>query len=458
MKYGMKNFEMRRALFFLIPWIVLVISTCYNPPTSEKRSGDTGTVTPPYNIVAEEGEYFIKVSWLDRDNADYYRVYRNVNDTGWVEDTGLLHNKEYNDYEPGSNDQVAYKIRSTVKGRSSELSEVSNVIMGDTYTPAPDPPTNLLAYTDGGRVRISWAYSENADYYLVFRKYDSYQWQPLTNHSIVQVNWIYDENPVDFPVVYYGVKAMRNDVYSDIAVTVLDCSTCPTPTPTPAPTAEPTPVGLEGEVLEIVPFIEENMIQVSWPVIPDTYEYALLRDTDAAGDFTDMVYRGTDTTYLDTSFVNNQFYYYKLALLDNTGAAISTSDFSFGMGSHLKADKFEPNETIDNAVVLNPGINTANIYCYKDAYNNTLLDTDWYYIILDPLESKEIVIDNFTNITDNEHLYITLDTDEEPIVLGEGDSFILSNQDIDVANSYFKISVDTQSYINEMGTYQIIVE
>lgn len=440
-------------LFILL--IIPVISTCYNPSESDKGERLSRTVAPPYNVVAEQGEYFIKVNWLDPVQADYYTVLKNVNDTGWVEDTSLLHSKVFNDYEHKSGNKVVYKIKSTVQGRSSGLSDVSNVIMGDPTGTPPDAPTDVEAFSEPGRVFIRWEYSPNADYYLIFRKYGDYNWQPLTNHSLIQVNGGYDEDPVDYPVVYYGVKAMCNDLYSDLAVTVLNCTDCPTP---PEPTTVPTPVRLEGEVLEVISFAKENVIRITWSEIPGTDAYAVLRDTDATGAFTQRVYEGTGTGFNDTDFSNNQFYYYRLALLDSSGAIQSTSDYSFGMGSAAKADIFEPNDIPEDAVILNQGINTGNIYCFKDAFNNTLLDTDCYYLELDPRESKTITITGLDTITGYQDLYLTRDSDSEPVAIGEGDGFILNNNEDTVQQVYFTLSVNTQTYINEFGTYRIIVE
>ena len=128
----------------------------------------------------------------------------------------------------------------------------------------------------------------------------------------------------------------------------------------------------------------ENKIEIKWDA-DDVDEYILYRDTKPTGTFSSYVYKGTDTSYIDSNVINDAFYYYKLAKKQGK-KEFSKSDYSVGACKDIKKDACEDNDTKDTAIELTEISTNANIYFYKDSASSTAIeDRDWYKITLEPM-------------------------------------------------------------------------
>lgn len=202
-------------------------------------------------------------------------------------------------------------------------------------------------------------------------------------------------------------------------------------------------------------FTAADAIQIEWAVNPEAESY-LLYKYDSPGCITELLEHETaDISYTDSSVVNGQFYYYKLAYRIS-GAVTNKSEYSFGIASSLIKDSYEDNESEDNAVVLYlNNQSNANIYYYKDSIDNILADYDWYYIQVPAYTRYTAVFSSFSSI-DNEDLYFNI-LSQSKVLINENDGFYLDNFTDTPVDIKFQVSVNSANFINEFGSYSITI-
>ncbi|MDA3812279.1 MAG: hypothetical protein PF518_18325 [Spirochaetaceae bacterium] len=136
----------------------------------------------------------------------------------------------------------------------------------------------------------------------------------------------------------------------------------------------------EVSVPDVISFFEEGSVRVVWAddILAD--EYILYRALD--GDVLNFkkIYRGRSTEYLDSAGIIEKIYHYSLVKVRGL-KEFERSSAAIGVFSSTKEDSFEDNDTKEHATYLEQGLLfTSNLYGYRDSYNSTILDDDWYRI------------------------------------------------------------------------------
>jgi hypothetical protein len=137
-------------------------------------------------------------------------------------------------------------------------------------------------------------------------------------------------------------------------------------------------------------FIDENIIYLDWEEDPAADEYILYKAEDEIVLSYQVIYQGTDTTFVDNDCSDENRYLYTLAKLRGQ-KLFGPSDPVLGVGSSVCRDELEENNSKDQATTLTWDL-VANIYFYRDWLDNELEDLDWYCVTIPPRRIAYIVV------------------------------------------------------------------
>lgn len=141
----------------------------------------------------------------------------------------------------------------------------------------------------------------------------------------------------------------------------------------------------------VASFAVENGILVEWERDPGADLYLLYRDRAAAGSFSELVYKGSEVSYLDRDVLDSTFYYYRLAKVKGE-TEFEKSGYSYGVAGPIKRDRYESNDLKESASQLDY-VTSANLFYYTDLTNGEIVsDRDWYEVEVDGGRTLHIVI------------------------------------------------------------------
>ena len=143
---------------------------------------------------------------------------------------------------------------------------------------------------------------------------------------------------------------------------------------------------------EVTSFQQELTVSVSWDEDEAADEYVLRRAEDTAGVLSyEILYEGPMNRYQDNDVTNEGRYLYTLAKKKGN-REFGPSRPVLGVGSDCIGDIWEPNNTKEQATLLDHEL-AANSFYYEDAAtHSTVRDTDWYRISIPPRCSASIVV------------------------------------------------------------------
>jgi hypothetical protein len=170
-------------------------------------------------------------------------------------------------------------------------------------------------------------------------------------------------------------------------------------------------------------FAVENGVSLSWQADPAADSYRVYRDTAPDGDFTLKVYEGEGLSFTDTGLTADQFYYYKLSKLQGWkefGKSAAVAAYV----SQVRRDSYEDNDSRERATLLKNPV-SCSIWYFQDAYQNSVSDTDWFYIDVEAGMNQTAAFENFSNIGNGDLLYS---------VNGDNPKTVISEQEVSLTN------------------------
>jgi hypothetical protein len=209
-------------------------------------------------------------------------------------------------------------------------------------------------------------------------------------------------------------------------------------------------------------FLVERSLMVQWARDEYCDEYILYKDTSPTGSFGTVLYRGQDTSFIDTKLTDDTYYYYRLAKrLGNK--EFPKSGYISGVSTFSRQDEYEHNDTKDTAKPLDTTTN-GNIYYYNDGAGNVFEDVDWYYVHLEPSGTTKstvrLIINRYSSNIDAGDIQYNIEG-QAPQPLYQGQPFDIVNGKNYAVDVYFMISVNktktANPFINKMGDYQLNV-
>ena len=197
---------------------------------------------------------------------------------------------------------------------------------------------------------------------------------------------------------------------------------------------------------EVDSFVTESTINVRWEADEGTDEFVLFRAVDNSTLSYEIVYRGTSLEYIDTGIGDGDRYLYTLG--NARGSQIfGPSEAVMGVGSDVRRDEYEPNDTRENATELSTDL-TANIFFYSAYSGETVEDTDWYVMSVPPRRQANIVlVQRGLSGTGSSYMDIYIENESvEPIT--SGSTIAIPNYEFTEKRILFRISPSAQQFYN----------
>lgn len=205
-------------------------------------------------------------------------------------------------------------------------------------------------------------------------------------------------------------------------------------------------------------FETENQVRIAWDSDDAADSFVLYRDISSNGATEQVVYRGTDTQFIDQNVIDETKYYYRLSKVRGQ-REFPQSEFVLGVGSNVRQDIYENNDIIEKAT-FHENVTVANIYYYEGDSGFYLEDNDWYCVSINPRKLLSLTIDNFNNLS-NGDIYFAL-IGSEPFTITAGAEIQISNYEYHEETYYFQITVNSVNFLDDplypggkIGSYHI---
>jgi hypothetical protein len=202
---------------------------------------------------------------------------------------------------------------------------------------------------------------------------------------------------------------------------------------------------------EAASFEQELTVTITWDNDARSDEYILYRRPDSPFSIDEIVYRGTETVYLDTAGRNEERYLYSLSKIRGR-KEFGPSEPAFGVFSHTVRDVLEPNNTEANAVRLEFEF-ASNMYYYRNSAGGEVQDVDWFYVEVPPRRIATIVV-NQAGLTNEDTFFYYSQVGEVPFRVVNNNDIPIENRSTDTDRFYFKlypVPSEFHSDINEAG-------
>jgi hypothetical protein len=200
-------------------------------------------------------------------------------------------------------------------------------------------------------------------------------------------------------------------------------------------------------------FVEENRLFVEWSEDAAADGYILERASDSPLDLVySTVYQGTDTSFTDSDCENQERYLYRLRKLKGD-RIFDPSAPVFGVGSITCMDDHEPNDTDEEATVLDYTC-LSNVYYYRTFSDEVVQDLDWYSVSIPAGFTAEIVVTQISpplepGVLTNYMLFGIQGSPVEPIT--NNASNLIKNTYSEERTFYFQIVPDPARFLSGMG-------
>jgi len=145
------------------------------------------------------------------------------------------------------------------------------------------------------------------------------------------------------------------------------------------------------EIPSVSSLIDSYTIHISWSADEAADEYILERSDNTISLSYQIIYRGTNTFFIDKNLPDEYMYLYRLSKKRGK-KTFAPSNPALGVSSLIVRDLHEPNDSQKYATHLSDITLYANMPFFR-AYNGlTVSDTDWYYVEIPPLWKASIII------------------------------------------------------------------
>jgi len=203
-------------------------------------------------------------------------------------------------------------------------------------------------------------------------------------------------------------------------------------------------------------FVMKNTVNLSWDSHNLAKEYILYRDINIAGNFTDIVYKGTSLSFNDNPPILNKIYYYKLAIKFDTWES-EKSNYVTGVATSLTKDPSEPNDTEKTPKEITVGYADSNLYYFTDDKEDTYEDKDFYCIKVSPASTVKLFISYKDNTNDENLLFIPSNGIRQVISSKNKSGYQLCNDSIDTTTDIVFSIVRNDNFKNKIIPYTIYV-
>lgn len=185
----------------------------------------------------------------------------------------------------------------------------------------------------------------------------------------------------------------------------------------------------------------EHTVYLSWEKDDAADSFCLMRSFDTVPLDWSCVYKGSETSYTDTDFMNNEKYIYRL---DKTRGSkyFQGKKYGYGWSSGTIRDYCESNDIPEKAAFLEYD-RICNLPCVGFVTDNKeILDEDWFYVTIPPMRQADIIVGqhNLTNTTlgAETNLRIQLSGLESQSVRHQV-AYQIQNTSYETKNFYFKV-------------------
>ncbi|MCL2293350.1 MAG: hypothetical protein FWC36_00555 [Spirochaetes bacterium] len=195
-------------------------------------------------------------------------------------------------------------------------------------------------------------------------------------------------------------------------------------------------------------FAAENRILISWSEDSGADTYILERAEDNAfGLVFSEIYRGRGLSYIDRDVVDQTRYLYRLS--KQRGSRIGwVSPSVLGIGSVVRMDEHEPNDTEETATWIGP-MRISNIYYFRSHCGQTVSDVDWYYVVVPAYTVATIVVEDYQviNVDGTTHMKIVVKGGGPAAQIIHNAGINLTNPNKEERRIYFKIIPNEDMFI-----------
>ena len=200
-------------------------------------------------------------------------------------------------------------------------------------------------------------------------------------------------------------------------------------------------------------FAAENCIFIEWSEDEAADGYILERAPDSPLDLIySTVYEGTEISFADSDCRNDDRYLYRLRKLKGD-RIFEPSAPVFGVGSVTRMDDHEPNDTDEEATVLDY-TRMSNMYYYRTFSDEIAQDLDWYSVSIPAGFTAEIVVTQISpalepGVLTNYMLFGVQGSPVEPITNNAAN--LIKNTYSEARTFYFQIIPDPARFLSGMG-------
>ena len=295
--------------------VASVIDGVESDPSNTASVEFTGSIRAPTEFTALDQISHVSLSWSQKENAVYYRVYRSaVSPDNWV----MIDSASQSSYSdvPDQYEAFYYYVTAvSTFGTESEPSTTAEVLFDGRY----DPPTNLTLIDRGSNFYLTWLAGNNAGYYNIYRSIEQDQGFSRIDSSSVRH---YQDIPTIHQDYYYRVTIVGpNGLESD-------------------------PSGVAGAYFDgrldppdqVVATDMGLYVNVAWSEVPYTGAYILYRSDDGST-YHQIARISAGTLQYDDTPSENGDYFYKVSTETVDGVE---SQLSQPAGVHFSDNLMQP--------------------------------------------------------------------------------------------------------------------
>lgn len=194
-------------------------------------------------------------------------------------------------------------------------------------------------------------------------------------------------------------------------------------------------------------FEEELSVIITWDPDNRCDEFILYRRPDSPFSLDEIVYRGTETKYIDTNGINEDRYLYSLSKIRGR-REFGPSEPVPGVFSHTVQDSLEPNNTETDAVRLEFEFE-SNMYYYRNSGGDEVQDVDWFYVEVPPRRIATIVVSQAGLTAGNTFFYFS-QIGEVPFQVVNNNNIPIENRSTNTDRFYFKLYPVPAEFLNDI--------
>ena len=188
----------------------------------------------------------------------------------------------------------------------------------------------------------------------------------------------------------------------------------------------------------------EHTVFLSWREDEGCDTFRLMRSYDSPTLSFTCIYEGSETSYTDTALNDGFKYIYRLDKTRGT-KYFEGKTFAYGYSSDCRKDKWEPNDTEENATLLDYDL-ICNLPCVRYLTDGKEeMDCDWFCVEVPPCRTVEILVSqhNLSNATDGAETDLRVQVPEK-----ESES----------VKQKFAIPISNPSYVTKKFRFKIYPE